>query len=96
MHPRRWPAAIPIAQMLTDGYTQWQYVNMDLVDYIADRTRAGELTKALGVHRSLLAQWRSGARRPGPLMARRIEAATGGQVKAETIRPDVFGPLDGS
>lgn len=35
-----------------------------------------------------------GAKRPSPVLARRIEQASLGSVPAAELRPDVFGPMD--
>lgn len=48
------------------------------------------LADAIGVHPSLISQWRSGHRPVSAERCRAIEAATG--VSRYALRPDVFGP----
>lgn len=49
------------------------------------------LALAIGCHPSALSQWASGRRKVTPAFAAKIDAATGGQVKREWLRPDIFG-----
>ncbi|NCC23530.1 MAG: helix-turn-helix domain-containing protein [Alphaproteobacteria bacterium] len=44
----------------------------------------------LGCSKQLVSHWRVGRQAPSPKMARRIEDATGGKVRASDIRPDIF------
>lgn len=47
--------------------------------------------EAVGVSPSFVSQWVSGTRRVPPGLCRKIEALVDGAVKAEELRPDIFG-----
>lgn len=49
------------------------------------------LADATGVHQSFVSQWLNGDRPVPATKCRAIEAATGGDVTASDLRPDVFG-----
>ena len=62
-------------------------VDMNLSDYLKDKTNA-ELASKLGVHASMVSQWKNGTR---PISLERvtdIEKATGGLVSRKDLRPD--------
>jgi len=65
---------------------------MDLSAYIADPARRAQLARDLDTDPVYLWQlakrWRN--KRPSPEMAMRIEAATGGEVAKESLRPDIW------
>jgi DNA-binding transcriptional regulator YdaS (Cro superfamily) len=68
---------------------------MTLVEWVeshANRT-AGyrELAGALGLTKAAVGHWCNGIRRVPAERCRHIEAATGGAVTCEELRPDVFG-----
>lgn len=48
------------------------------------------LADALGVSPSFISQWLSGIRKVPASMCQDIEDLTGGEVKCEELRPDVF------
>lgn len=50
-----------------------------------------ELARALDCDPSLVSRWLSGNRKPAPQYAKEIERLTGGQIRREWIRPDIFG-----
>jgi|TARA_R110000787_G_scaffold13120_5_gene41552 DNA-binding transcriptional regulator YdaS (Cro superfamily) len=68
-------------------------MNDALLDSMIAHTGAknySDLARKLGVHRSLVSHWRSGAKQPQASMAKTIELATGGKIPRAVIRPDVF------
>lgn len=71
--------------------------NMNLSDYIADTERKADLATALDTSPiylwQLATKWRG--RKPSPDFAMRIEAATGGAVTKESLRPDIWGAQAG-
>lgn len=50
-----------------------------------------KLAEALDVHPSMISQMVKDRRKVPATMCRRISAVTGGQVRPEELRPDVFG-----
>lgn len=62
--------------------------------YIADSSRRHSLAREIGTSPQYLWQlakrWRG--RQPSPLMAVKIETATGGEVTRHDLRPDLFDP----
>lgn len=66
---------------------------MDLKTYIADPGRKKALSLTSGAHPQWLWQVATGWRgkRASPILAVRIESATGGIVSRYELRPDVFG-----
>jgi len=54
-------------------------------------TEKDALAAALGCNRVYPAQIACGARRPSPMLARRIDEVSGGACTKERLRPDVFG-----
>lgn len=46
----------------------------------------------VGISSAFLSQIESGARKPAPRVAFKIEKATGGRVTLADLRPDIYGP----
>lgn len=74
---------------------------MDLTAYLIDRCGGtgkascpalAALAHSAEVSPSTLYMIALGHKRPGPALAARIDASTGGQVTRAELRPDVFGP----
>ena len=67
---------------------------MTLVQWVSQHGpaihRQRELASALGLTEGAVKHWCSGFRRVPAERCRDIEAATGGQVTCEELRPDVF------
>jgi len=61
-----------------------------LLEYI-DEIGGAVLAGKLGVSRGLVSHWRRGRKVPTPIMAKRLEEVSGGQITRVDIRPDVFG-----
>lgn len=55
-----------------------------LAKHLVAKGSAAELARKLGVARSLVSQWKSGARIPGRKNARRLEEISGGAVPSES------------
>lgn len=53
------------------------------------------LAKEAGTTHEYLRMIFTNSKKPGALMAVRIDKATGGAVAASQLRPDIFGPLAG-
>jgi DNA-binding transcriptional regulator YdaS (Cro superfamily) len=66
---------------------------MDLSTYL-ESISGIELARALGVHPSLVSQWKTGRRRVSADTAVRIERATHGAVTRFDLRPEIFGPIE--
>ena len=49
-----------------------------------------ELARAIRVDAATISKWFKESREPTPEQAREIERMTGGQIKREWIRPDIF------
>lgn len=63
---------------------------MDLASYLnSGATSASALARALGVSAPFVSLLSSGVRSPPPDRCPAIERATAGQVRCETLRPDV-------
>lgn len=63
---------------------------MDLLDYISDRARRAQLASDLGKNPDYLWQIATNRRRASALLAVEIDRFTRGQVKRESLRPDIF------
>jgi len=46
---------------------------------------------ALGCSQAIVSLWVSGGRKPSAAKTKELERLTGGQIKREWIRPDIFG-----
>lgn len=62
---------------------------MNLSDYLANYGATNGLAKAINAHPVLVSQWKTGARQVPAERCPDIEAATGGKVRCEELRPDV-------
>jgi DNA-binding transcriptional regulator YdaS (Cro superfamily) len=63
---------------------------MDLDTYLSNKKETGvELAQKLGVSPVLVSQWRNGVRDVPAERCPDIEAATGGAITCEELRPDV-------
>ncbi|GAA0694636.1 helix-turn-helix domain-containing protein [Dyella marensis] len=62
---------------------------MDLTTYIADVAVRKRLAAALNSNPHYLYQVATGRRRPSEALSAAIEAATGGAVSCESLRPDL-------
>jgi DNA-binding transcriptional regulator YdaS (Cro superfamily) len=62
---------------------------MQLNEYLKTTTQ-GDLAKALGVSQGLVSQWLSGATSVTAERAVQIEQITGGKVKRQELRPDLY------
>lgn len=64
---------------------------MTLFEFISDMARRLELAAAVGYSSDYLWQVATGRRKASHKLARKIEAATHGQVTRFELRPDIFG-----
>lgn len=66
---------------------------MDLKQYFSEEPRGAKIEMAR--HLGITAEWMSklitNKVKPSAILARKLEAATGGLVKREELRPDLFG-----
>ena len=64
---------------------------MNIPTYLKrNNIRASAFARMIGVSRGHVSAMISGIRRPSPLLAIRIECKTGGAIKREDLRPDLF------
>jgi DNA-binding transcriptional regulator YdaS (Cro superfamily) len=66
---------------------------MDLKEYFDTDVRGAksEMAEYLGITTTWLALLIAGRRKASPVLARKIEEATGGLVSREELRPDIWG-----
>jgi len=65
-----------------------------LKDYLKTSTQQ-EFADKIGVSRQMVSHWVKGTNRITAERAVQIEAATGGQVLASDLRPDLWNPITG-
>lgn len=64
---------------------------MTFLQWVDSLGSQAEAARRLGCTPGLVWQWINGIRPISPIMARKIEDASGGIVRREILRPDIFG-----